>query len=600
MVIYEKLTFQKYLLEFIQGRSCFYYRKSISARVLDKILRHFKNLKPRSYKIRKLVWGENEYINSSVRDASRNARDYLNEMPDVWNLFADGHKEKFDIKMDFLFKKYVFTDLLYKKYFFYELCIQYAKENKNLNENILLVLENRFIGPYEEIFKKASLKVRKIKRFYLFRILGALFSILLAIQVYWKNKISKKSINFNNKIICNVYGPEMIKVYEDIFSHDFDIKYVVPEGNINYFTEENTYRKVHPLYLSSEALDQIKKIQKLYFLVVLKNFKKFISFGFDLFYFFNRIIHGRIKAPTGSGNYILTGEHHDLINSIRNEFIRSQGSKSILFPSCSLYVMQYYPEEFFANYDYICSPGRQYDDTLLQNESNENCLNLPVGQFSVHKHGINQDLNLIQTKTSEIQSFIGNDNVITILSPGICKPTYHSEVKLVSLALKLAATKGVKVIFRQKPFVPEECYINFYEGLLNHPSILLTGAEYELFDFLSLTDLFITSYSTAACELAMCGASILFIDFLEQNDRFIFWRSEIIGGLLLSEHEAFDKILELLSSSQEEEVKKKYISDLEKFAEYIGYRFDSFESYRENTLSQLSINVFQDQAILTG
>jgi hypothetical protein len=594
LVIYEKLTFQKYLLELILGRGCFFFKKSIFVITLEKVLSRFSKLHIRLDKIKEMVWGENEYIGNSVRNASKNSQVYLNEFSDVWSLFVDKDKAVGGIRIDLMFKKYILSELLYKKYFFYELCIQYAKESKKINKKNILVPDSKYIGPYMNILSESGLEIYLVKRFYLIDALLSVFAVLTVLKVFWKKKISRSENDFDNTIVCCVSDKKMKQAFKDVFSSDRNVKYVVSPEYITYFSEEDMSSNVYPLSLTSDEFEQLNEIKKLYLRIILKNFKVFIGLGFHLFLFFNRIIRGRVKAPIASGSYIFTCEHHDLTNSIRNEFIRSQGSKSILFPSKSLYVLQYYAEEFYENYDYVCSPGRQYEDTLLQNESLRS-VNMQTGSFSIHKHGLNQNLTMKKDQTASMKSFVGDDLVVTVLCPGICKPTYHSEKKLMSLAVKLSSIDGVKIIIRPKPFVPENCYIDFYKDYVqDNPSILLTGVEYELFDFLPVTDLFITSYSTSACEVALCGANVLFVDFLNQVERFIFWHPEVIGGLLLGEYEAFDKILELINSADSDDVRQRYVADLERFVEYIGYKFENFESYRANLLSQLSTNVFQE------
>jgi hypothetical protein len=391
-------------------------------------------------------------------------------------------------------------------------------------------------------------------------------------------------------VVCNIDTPRMIEGYLDLLQPEISPTFVVAPEYRSYFAAASFQGlRIVQLGLSKAAYCELKQLIRVLQRLIARNYASMSWLGWDMLRFANQLVHGRIRAPSGENYHLLTCEHHDLTKTIRNEFVKKNGGKSILFPYSSLYVLRFYPDEYYENYDFVLSPGKHYEDTLRENEST--CaLVFPVGTFAIHKDKLKGKDRFGEQRLRTLRSFVGKDRAVTILCPGVCKPTYTSEVKLMRLALALSAVPGVKVIIRQKPFVPEERYQGFYQGYVEgNPDILLTGMEYELFDFLPVTDLFITTYSTSACELSVLGGNVMFVDYLKQDDRFIFWRKEIVGSLLVSHEDAIDRIRHVLNTIDDDEC--DYRRDMETFSDYIGYRFRNYDAYRANLIKVLECEV---------
>ncbi len=556
------------------------------AKLLDLLLKRIGA--GRSTLPREFGWGDTEFVGHAVRDASHHAKGALPHLEWLWRGFSNSPLLAGQINVAFLLKKYVLVEVLYRKYFFYELLLQYLKEHPK--ERIVLVADRRFADPYAERFATLILCVHWRKTMPWLASLFALITLPLLMPIYWRRKVEPCADTSVKGLVCDVENERMVEGYLCLLQPDITPTFVVaPEYRPSVSAASFSEVRLVQLGLSSNAYRELKLLFSAYGSIAARNFFAVSVLGGHLLRFASKLVHGRIRAPSGDDYCLLACEHHDLTKTIRNEFIRKQGGRSLLFPYSSLYVLRFYADEFFENYDYVFSPGRHYDDTLEENEAT--CAKVfPVGTFAIHKHGMKNTNEFPEQKLYDLKEFVGNDRVVTILCPGVCKPTYPSEVKLMQLAQALGELDGVKVIVRQKPFVPEPKYDGFYESFVRgKPSILLTGMEYELFDFLPITDLFVTTYSTSACELAVCGANVLFVDCLEQDDRFIFWRSEVIGSLLVHHSVAAERIVQILEIIDDDAA--EYRCDMANFSEYIGYQHGDYGRFRENLLDVLTHDV---------
>jgi hypothetical protein len=160
------------------------------------------------------------------------------------------------------------------------------------------------------------------------------------------------------------------------------------------------------------------------------------------------------------------------------------------------------------------------------------------------------------------------------------------ESKLMNLAKKIANIPNTKVIIRTKPVKPVLKYSNFYDiHLENESNILLTNNEFELFDFLDETNIFVTSISNAGSDIALAGGKILFINFMRDNDMFLFWRK--LPDIVVEEEKALSKIYNYLFKVVDSDSQIIAKSNKE-LIDYLGYRFDSFQDYRHHLITQLS------------
>jgi hypothetical protein len=188
-------------------------------------------------------------------------------------------------------------------------------------------------------------------------------------------------------------------------------------------------------------------------------------------------------------------------------------------------------------------------------------------------------------RVAALAAFKGDSLAVVILSPGICDPTYTHELKLMALARELAAMPGVKVMLRLKPVEPSPKYADFYRREVEgRADLLITAGEYDLFDFLAVGDLFLTSISNSAFDLAQAGAQVIFIDYQRDPAMLLPWSA--VPGVCLDERTALPIVQCWLRD--EPEKRERWREKMRHFAEYIAYRHANFDAYRENFLMQIA------------
>jgi hypothetical protein len=390
-------------------------------------------------------------------------------------------------------------------------------------------------------------------------------------------------------MVCCIDEESTYEMYNNLLGEYSKLRYVIEKHNVKWFSDERLQElKIHVLGLTKESYLYLKKIVYKYMLSCLKYHRDISLYGARLFWLFYTLIRGKAEAVHGKGNYFFTYEHLITEKAARNEFLRLDGSKSIFIPKNAHASPQYFHSEIFINYDVMCSAGKQIEE-LYERKRALTKIYLPVGSYDNHRRTVyTSDYD---ARVARLKTFKGDSLAVTIISPGICDPTYSHEIKLMILAQKIAHQQGVKVFIRLKPVPLIPKYADFYTSYVDgQDSIMLTAAEYELFDFLEVTDLFVTSISNAACDVALCDAQIMFIDFMKAPDLFLFW--SVVNDLVLNEENAFKMIMQWVNDKKDGRVRTRYEEKMKQLTEYIGYRFPSFDSYKANLISELREHVF--------
>lgn len=301
--------------------------------------------------------------------------------------------------------------------------------------------------------------------------------------------------------------------------------------------------------------------------------------AFDLFYL---LLKAKGETIDGSGNMFVTYEHLVTIKAARNEFLKLNNNISVFIPKNAYTAIQYFHSEIFINYTIMCAAGQHTID-LLQKKMAKTNIFLKAGSYDNHRSIVDKYNQL--DRLNAVANFKEHNKLVMIISPGICDPTLQHEIKLLQLAKEISKTPGIKVLIRTKPVQPIPKYADFYEkSIAGTPNILLTNKEFELFDFLTHTDLFVTSVSNAASDVALAGGNVMFINFIKDSDFFLFW--EKVPGVLVEEEEALPKIKSFLLNEREDngaEVKKSSTE----LVRYLGYSSKDFTDYRNNLLQQL-------------
>lgn len=583
MIFTEKLTLW-ILLKSIGGRkTVFFFQMTPFVSIFSKIIQRSKWVKPCMDNITEFGWGDTEYLGKACRLACKNAEHYKEKF--LNKSTGPNGSNKFGIDFQLILKKFILCDLLYQKYFFYELSLQYASENKQFEYIFYLEKTNLWFyqSQFENIGKISFIKSRASLEYI------ASILIVPAFFLYWAaKKIRTKVRSFNNQVVCVPTVFDEYLGYRNIFQGIEKLKYQIQPVYLEMLPYKQ-YEILKPYkadgYVHISALVSLVKGLIAFLIYFVRESKNYFWMGLNIVRLLKIILYGRSLAPTGRGNHYLYCEHHDINKTVRNEFIRSEGSRSVIFSFLQGFSLQYYPQEYFKNYDYSCVSGphlREHYKNSFASVSNI----IKSGSYVANKDLKND--NGRTNRVEELKAQKGKYVAVTILCPGVCKPTYQSEVKLLLLAKRLSRIDNVKVFIREKPFTPEDKYRNFYQSAVKGESrIHLSGGEFKLYDFLDVSDLFITSYSTSACEVACRGGAVYFVDFLKQPDRFLFWKESVSKDLLLTEDTAFEQIKAWIEDTPSGDVRRQHNTAMKRFVKYLEYPFTDFGEYQKNLLMNL-------------
>jgi hypothetical protein len=587
MIFYETLQFSHVIKLAINRRKAYFNKKSTSLRIIERFICNFSD----KIDIVKLSFGDIQIATDIRKNAYLNAHSAIDSVR-----YANLSHEAsllFGINFQLIAKKFFF-DELYTKYEFLELAMRCVAEHSG-KANIFYV-DSQFIQPYIERLENYG-KIYLLKRFNYLCFIFSLFTAPLGLLLYWKMTVTKKSLSFDNEILCCIDGESTYEMFNSIFGQYPKVSYLIEKHNLREFSSERLKElNIHTLGLTREGYLYLKKRIFNYIHLCLKYHADIARYGDAVIFLFYSVMKGRAEGPHGKGNILCIFEHLVTIKAVRNEFLRSEGSLSCFISKNIYSPSPYLHSEIFTNYDIVCASGKQTKE-LYQKQMSLTKVFLPTGAYDIHRRVINRvDKN---KRIDSLKTFKSNAQAVTILSPGICDPTYSHEIKLMKLAQKLSSQNGIKVFVRLKPVPLIPKYAGFYSHYIQgQDSIMLTSQEYELFDFLEISDLFITSISTSACDVAMCGGQVMFIDFMKDPDLFLYWT--VVSDIILNEENAFEKIMLWLNDKKGEQVRSSHAETMKRLTDYIGYRFPDFESYKANLLAQLQKHVFCNNPVLRG
>lgn len=566
----ENLTFSRFLKVFVEKGELYYGKMTMPAQILERILSLLLRRSINFSSFRMLESGGTEFEGGAVQRAGMNARARYEETCGRYARFLQRMECAFGIDFPMVFKKYIISRVLYPKYHFYELVMQYIEEHPE--DEHRLWLDPRDAEPYlDTLRQRCQIHTRSG-----WNILSAVLALvgIPVLLLYWYMRSRRCAPRVDSQLICLLSTPQNLSIYRDLFGEGLHPAFATTPEYWHAF-HSLPEKIVICLSLSRNAFRHLARCTCLYWFGLAIHAWSLRHLGEHPLLLLHEVYKGRAKTPDGVRHVVVVSEHHDLSKFIRNEFLRMQGSRSLFFPLMA--VLWGYPEEFFENYDSACLVGSHNLDEFRYNEARIGRL-YEAGQYFYHDR-----LRAVTTPrdVSALREFKGGDVLVTILCPGVCKPTYHSEIKLMDLAKELSMLPGVKVAIRRKPVILRSEYTGFYDRYTEgNPSMLLTHMEYGLFDFLPVTDLFVTTYSTSACEVATCGGSIFFVDTLRQPERFAFWSPDVVGGLLLDIAQARDTIVQWLHADPQGAIRRTYREDLQRFVDYIAYRHADFDEYK--------------------
>ena len=573
MIFYEKLTPMRLLHRLIVRQNVFYGAKSIVTVYVERLLAIFGL----TSNARKLDFGNVDSapdIRGNAYRAAELSLEYIRG--ECWAVHLSNV-----LKIDFwTVVKKVFFDELYLKFEFFEIALRYTREHPN--EQHVIHVEKDFLDQYRErLEERFELHVDANGDSVGF--LG-IFLIPLFLKYFAQRHGIIHGVRFDNEMICELDSERSLQMFNALFPDNISKKFVMQKRSEQDFSQVNlTKFKFSHLGLTVDGYRFLARCSWQYILACLKFWKEIKGYGSRLFNIFYALVRGKAEAIDGSGNRYFVYEHLVTEKFVRNEFLKSQGNTSIFIPMNAHVTPQYFHSEIFLNYDVMCCAGKHVED-LYRKKSSLTQRFLPTGSFDSHQELCKGDAK--DTRIRRLMAFKGDAVSVTILCPGICDPTYSQEVKLVNLARELAAQLDVKVFIRMKPVAPIAKYADFYESrTADCESILLTAGEYELSDFLDVTDLFITSISNSGFDLSLRGGQVMFVDYMKDPELSIVW--SMIKEVVLPEHKAFEFARDWINDSAEGPERAQLRVHMHKLAAYLGYRFANFDLYRDNLLSQL-------------
>lgn len=573
MIFYEKLTPIHVLRGLIVRQNFFYGTKSIATVYVERLLAIFGLV----INARKLDFGSVDSAPDIRGNAYRSAELSLEHIRgECW---AE-HISRV-LKIDFwTVVKKVFFDELYLKFEFFEIALRYAQEHSG--EQHVIHVEKAFLDQYSERLEKSfelHVSVTGDSAGFL-----NIFLIPLFLKYFAQRHGIVHGVRFDNEMICELDSERSLKMFNELFPDKVSKKFVMQKRSEQDFGQVSlTQFKFSHLGLTADGYRYLVRFSWQYILACLRFRKEIKGYGSRLFNIFYALVRGKAEAIDGSGNLYFVYEHLVTEKFVRNEFLKSQGNTSIFIPMNACVTPQYFHSEIFLNYDVMCCAGKHMEDLYRKKRSLTQRF-LPTGSFDSHQKLCKGDAK--DTRVRRLMAFKGDAVSVTILCPGICDPTYSQEVKLIDLARELAAQLNVKVFIRMKPVASIAKYADFYESrTADCKSILLTAGEYELSDFLEVTDLFVTSVSNSGFDLALRGGQVIFIDYLKQPDLSIVWAR--IKEVVLPEHKAFECATDWINDSAEGPARVQLRNHMHKMVAYLGYRYANFDLYRDNLLSQL-------------
>lgn len=406
-----------------------------------------------------------------------------------------------------------------------------------------------------------------------------------------KNK-GNDAFFFENAVVCEVDCLKIYEMFETLFS-GMPLAFFIKGHYVDDFGKAKM-QELNVVQYSLSQNDQgiLKLLMLLFVKNALKNFKLLSSYGFFYFNLFKCIANGLLFTPNCKNSIYFTSEHMSTVHAVRNEYLRLFNNTSVFIPYNAYAIDHYYSPEYCYNYDVLCSPSKLLEDVYDMQDALTN-IRLSTGSYSPHRLSLNEEG--LADRLSKLKTFKNGYIAITFLSSGIQDETLSGEERLALLANKVSSIDGVRVFYRPKPVRPPKKYESFFaDRFHDNPSVLLTDSSFDLFDFLHVTDLFVTGFSSSAVDLCIAGGSFYSVDFWGDKDMYL-WQTSV-EGVYLEEEDAFETILQWIEDTQgEREIHGKRMDRLRK---YVAYRFDTFEAYKENLLSLVGPYLPENEAAL--
>ena len=574
IVFYEILTIRNYISLIISNRHAFFNSKSFSLKAFERLFR--TNVYSRA---RRISWGELDISTGIRRNAYEAALADLKKLGSI--RLDDSFHSLGKIDSNLILEKY-FLDLLYEKYEYYGMASQFADESNQVEFEMHVNSLPYNLGEFR--FDNKKLKVVRSLGFNKMVFVSSIVILPFYLLYFWLKNGSSNSPHFKNAIVCDVDQISTYKMFKDLFESYDNVHFVVSKQYVQYFIKGEIEKYgLHVTKLNKPGLKNIIKLPIEYLRFCVNRFHELSAFGWLFFDLVKMIVHGNLLTIDAEDSVFITFEHMSTVKAVRNELLRAKRNRSV-FVCKNMYVPSvYFNVEFRYNYDILCSSGACLESIYAVQKAKTNIF-LPTGTYDSHKGLVESDES--RERVKRLRDFKGDSVAITILSNGIMDETYSGELRLMKLARRLSAEPNIKIFVRQKPVMPADKYFNFFvENSSSCDSIMLTHTEYKLFDFLGVTDLFVTSSSSSASDLCPAGAQFFSIDFWEDKDQFL-WQT-LVEGVFLWEDSAFDTIMSWVNDKPSGQ-RVAHRRRMQALSKLITYQFSDFETYKKNFLNLLN------------
>lgn len=490
----------------------------------------------------------------------------------------------FGIDMSLIVRKFL-VEVLSNRHLFYGFVGQYAAEHPE----VACVIYAESVFPGDEPLSIPGVQVVSVTRFPRARYLLSVLTMPIYCALFYRKNRGAVDTSFIDSIVCQVDGKKSYAMFSELFGglrnlrFVIDKRYLIEGREFEYFGFAEAQRLgIVIKNLDSRSYARLKKLTQVFVMLAIRNGYQLALFGALLFEIYRVLTQGILQSINAKRSLYLTYEHLFVPNAVRNELLRADGNVSISFPYGVQIESHYFACGYQYNYDVLCSTGRLQERLYALQQARTEIV-LPVGSYEVNK-GITRD-DKYRARVKRLSDFKGQATAITILSSGIQDETYSGEVSLIRLARRLAEESGVKVFIRPKPLPPPVQYRDTIANICGGvDSILVTGPEYQLTDFLEITDLFVTFGSHSAADICAAGGNIFSINFLHDHP-FSLWQSAV-PGVFLEAESAFDSITAWIRDSPPGQ-RATHERRMEELSGLISYKSLSFDSYKSSLLTQL-------------
>lgn len=565
----ETLTLGDYLVARIRREQTFYHAESLSMRVARRLLRL-----PTGSLVDRIYYGDIKHSTGIRKRAYQRGLDTIVTHPLPLERLSPG----FTADMDLLASKFMLDDL-FSRFEFQAMAMQFAHENPL--HDVRLVADIDLFPALEPAVTNMPVRGRR-KLQWLHYIMGVLIAPLYLWHLMRKHKANDEAATVSNEILCEVDSMTIVDMFCELLQPEYTPVFFISPHYLQHFGPFEASR----LGLLTHSVGPTKRTR---LLLLLRNWLRLalseapaLARGGVLFFdFLKSLAQGILITPVATDCTYLTFEHMSTVKAVRNELLRATGNTSVFVPFNTYAIDHFFTPEYRYNYDVLCSPCALLEQAYRLQQAATRVI-LRTGAYSPHRKVV-QDSAASQRHAS-LAEFKDDCVAVTILSAGVLPGNVSAELQLKTLATELASRQGVKVFIRQKPVQPEPRFADFYEDIKANPDIKLTHAEYKLFDFLQVTDIFVTSNSSSAVDLCGAGGDFFAVDFWHDRDLYL-WQTAV-DDVFIAPETAADAIMAWVKDTPPG-TRARHHERMDTLRRLITYEAGSFEDYRHRVHAQL-------------